>query len=176
VDGDALVAQGEEIILYVAGATSWDGTEPETECRNRLQSAQALEYDALLEEHIADHKERFGRVSFHLDGPWKSDVPTDKRLQAVKNGEDDPALMALYFQYGRYLLLGSSRPGCRLPANLQGIWNEYTNAPWGSDFHTNINVQMNYWPAEVTNLADCHAPLFDLTEVWWSRGAQRLCA
>ncbi|MFO7975010.1 MAG: glycoside hydrolase family 95 protein, partial [Candidatus Hydrogenedentota bacterium] len=75
----------------------------------------------------------------------------------------DPALAALYFQFGRYLLMGSSRPGC-LPANLQGLWNEHINAPWNSDYHTNINLQMNYWPADVTNLGECHVPLFDLME------------
>ena len=90
--------------------------------------------------------------------------PTDERLEAVKEGADDPQLAALYFQYGRYLLIGSSRPG-DLAANLQGVWAEGIQTPWNCDYHNNINVQMNYWPAEVANLAECHEPLFDLIEL-----------
>lgn len=87
-------------------------------------------------------------------------LPTDRRLAAVRGGKDDPGLVALYFQYGRYLLIGSSRPG-QLPANLQGLWNDSMQPPWNADYHTNINLQMNYWPAEVTNLSELHTPLFD---------------
>ena len=81
----------------------------------------------------------------------------------MREGAHDPALAALYFQYGRYLLIGSSRPG-DLPANLQGIWNEHIEAPWNADYHVNINLQMNYWPAEVTNLSERHEPFFDFVE------------
>ena len=81
----------------------------------------------------------------------------------MREGARDPALAALYFQYGRYLLIGSSRPG-DLPANLQGLWNEHIEAPWNADYHVNINIQMNYWPAEVTNLSELHGPLFDFVE------------
>ncbi len=90
-------------------------------------------------------------------------MPTDERLERVKNGETDLGLEALYFQFGRYLLIASSRPG-GLPANLQGLWNDSMFPPWDSDYHLNINLQMNYWPAEVTNLAELHEPLFDYLE------------
>ena len=89
--------------------------------------------------------------------------PTNERLAAYRSGVKDPELESLFFQYGRYLLIGSSRPGC-LPANLQGIWNHSNAPPWSSDYHTNINIQMNYWPAEPTNLAECHRPLIEMIE------------
>lgn len=98
-------------------------------------------------------------------------LPTDERLARVRQGGEDPGLTALYFQYGRYLLMGSSRPGT-LPANLQGLWNEHLAAPWNSDYHTNINLQMNYWPAEVCNLAECHVPLFDYMDLLAAAGAR----
>jgi alpha-L-fucosidase 2 len=88
-------------------------------------------------------------------------LPTDQRLQAIREGKADPQMDALLFQYGRYLLIACSRPGS-LPANLQGLWNDRNNPPWHADYHSNINVQMNYWPAESANLAECHRPLFDL--------------
>lgn len=163
IEDDSLVIEkAETVTLYLTGATNWNGREPEAECRDQIATAVAKGYEALRAEHIADHHRLMGRVSLDLGGSEKANLPTDERLQAVKDGADDPGLAALYFQYGRYLLLGASRPGCLLPANLQGVWNEYMLAPWESDFHTNINVQMNYWPAEVTNLAECHSPLFDL--------------
>jgi alpha-L-fucosidase 2 len=96
-------------------------------------------------------------------------LPTDERLQRAETGAADPGLMALYFQYGRYLLMSSSRPGS-LPANLQGLWNDKMNAAWNSDYHLNINIQMNYWPAEVCNLSECHEPLFDLMDTLSASG------
>jgi alpha-L-fucosidase 2 len=104
------------------------------------------------------------RVSLKLpSNSVQEQLPTDERIARVRAGGIDTGLEALHFQYGRYLLLGSSRPGT-LPANLQGIWNEHLKAPWNSDYHTNINIQMNYWPAEVANLSECHRPLFDWME------------
>src|SRR5262249_51265773 len=90
-------------------------------------------------------------------------LPTDERLARVQHGERDAGLEALYFQFGRYLLIASSRPG-DLPANLQGLWNDSLSPPWNSDYHLNINLQMNYWPAEGTNLAECPLPLFEYLE------------
>ena len=101
------------------------------------------------------------RVSLRLGDAARSEISTDERLAAVKEGASDPALAALYFQYGRYLLMGSSRRPGVLPANLQGIWNQELQAPWNSDFHTNINIQMNYWPAEVCNLSETVIPFSD---------------
>ena len=158
---DALfIAGADAVTLLVAGATSYRGRDPEAHCRASLKIAAAKGYPSLKAAHLADHQAFFSRVTLTLGGEEKSSLPTNVRLQAVKDGGADTALMALYFQYGRYLLLGSSRRGT-LPANLQGVWNEYMIAPWESDYHTNINVQMNYWPAEVTNLAESHLPLFD---------------
>jgi alpha-L-fucosidase 2 len=114
--------------------------------------------------HVADHAALFGRVTLDLGGdPGAALIPTDQRLAAVRAGATDLGLEALYCQFGRYLLMGCSRPGT-MPANLQGLWNEHLAAPWNADYHININVQMNYWPAEVLNLAECHTPLFHLID------------
>jgi alpha-L-fucosidase 2 len=113
--------------------------------------------------HVAEHQHYFGRVQLRLGSSPASTLATDQRLTALRNGATDPQLAALYFQFGRYLLMGSSRPGC-LPANLQGLWNEHLQAPWNSDYHFNINVQMNYWPAEVCNLSELHLPFVDYLE------------
>ncbi len=128
-------------------------------CEHTLNQAKVKPYEMLYKDHISDHQSLFHRVEINLGKTIE--MPTDHRLDRLKNGNQDPDLFALYFQYGRYLLMGSSRPGS-LPANLQGIWNQHMDAPWNSDFHTNINIQMNYWPTEVCNLAECHLPLFDL--------------
>ena len=100
-------------------------------------------YSQLREDHIKDYQNLFHRVTLDLGKTDKDQLPTDARLKAFQTDTNDPSLIALYFQYGRYLLLSSSRPGT-LPVNLQGIWNERIQAPWDSDYHTNINLQMNY--------------------------------
>ena len=128
-----------------------------------LAAAAKRSYAELLSRHVADHQAIFRRASFELGVDEKSATPTDERVKAVKAGGDDPGLFPLYFQYGRYLLISSSRPGT-LAANLQGIWNEDVDPPWGSKYTVNINAQMNYWIAERTNLADMHGPLFDLID------------
>ena len=112
---------------------------------------------------MADYRSLFRRVRLDLGSTERDALPTDERLAAVRGGAVDPGLAALYFQYGRYLLIASSRPGTQ-PANLQGIWNDELNPAWESKYTININTEMNYWPAEVTNLAECHEPLFDLIE------------
>jgi alpha-L-fucosidase 2 len=121
---------------------------------------------------IADHRKYFNRVKFDI-GRTSDNIlskPTKDRLQRLKEGcHDDPDLMETYFQFGRYLLIASSRPGC-LPANLQGIWNPYKSPPWASDYHLNINVQMNYWLAESCNLAELHQPFFDLIRMYQPNG------
>ena len=150
----------DELVLLLAAATNYNGRDAEAHCRDTLARAAERSYDELREAHVAEHQAMFGRVTLDLGGDDRADVPTDERLAVVQHGADDPQLVALYFQYGRYLLMGSSRPGC-LPANLQGLWNEHMQAPWNSDYHSNINLQMNYWPAETCNLAECHRPLFE---------------
>ena len=128
-------------------------------CKDIIVRASLKSFDQLKKDHVKNHASIFNRVYIHLGKNEISDLPTDQRIKALKEGNDDPDLAALYFQYGRYLLMGSSREPGQLPANLQGVWNHHYNAPWNSDFHTNINLQMNYWPAEVVNLPEAQAPL-----------------
>ncbi|HNV20024.1 MAG TPA: glycoside hydrolase family 95 protein [Candidatus Hydrogenedentes bacterium] len=158
-EGGAMRIDGAHAVtLVLAAATSYRGEEPLVATRETLATLPG--YPELRAAHLEDHRGLFRRVDLALGEAPGPDLPTDARLERVRNGESDPALAALYFQYGRYLLMGSSRPGT-LPANLQGVWNEHLEAPWNSDYHTNINLQMNYWPAEVANLSECHLPLFD---------------
>ena len=121
-----------------------------------------VDYDALKKAHVADYRKLFDRVTFDLGGT-PSKLPTDERLNARRQpgNQLDPDLASLYFQFGRYLLIASSRPGSQ-PANLQGIWSEEVNVPWQSKYTININAEMNYWPAETANLSECHEPLFDM--------------
>ena len=162
------VRDANRVTLLLAAATSYINQKdasgsPHALCEGHLTDIDAKSYRTVRADHIADHQDLFQRVHLDLGTTDAANLPTDERLEAVKAGASDPELVALYFQYGRYLMMGSSRPGC-LPANLQGIWNEHMNAPWNSDFHTNINLQMNYWVPEICNLAECHIPLFDYME------------
>jgi len=140
------------------------GADPAVVCRARLASLARRQYEDIRSAHIAEHKRLFGSAHLQIYGPDRNHMPTDERLAAVQAGAEDPQLAVLYFQYGRYLLISSSRPG-GLPANLQGVWADGLNPPWSADYHVNINIQMNYWPAEVTNLAECHRPLFDFADM-----------
>ena len=167
-DGVLRVENANEVVLLLVAATSYNGpadisADATARCESALNSAAKKSYGDLLAAHVADHQRLFRRVKLELGGIEAAKKPTDERLQAVRDGGNDPQLVVLYFQFGRYLLMGSSRPGS-LPANLQGKWCEHYNAPWNSDYHFNINIQMNYWPAEVCNLAECHTPLFDYME------------
>lgn len=170
------VSNAKDVILMLSGATSYINQKdasgnPQELCEGYLAGVENRSYEAILSDHVADHQSLFQRVDINLGTSDADNLPTDERLAAVKEGASDPGLVALYFQYGRYLLMGSSRPGC-LPANLQGIWNEHMQAPWNSDFHTNINLQMNYWVPEICNLAECHAPLFDFMDTLVEPGNQ----
>ena len=168
-EADALrVENANEATLLIAAATSYQSptqisADPAKRCEKALQAASVKSYRELLNAHTADHQRLFRRVQLDLGQTEAVKRPTDERLKAVKDGATDAHLVTLYFQFGRYLLMGSSRPGS-LPANLQGKWCQHYNAPWNSDYHFNINLQMNYWPAEVCNLAECHVPLFDYLE------------
>ncbi|MEA3479021.1 MAG: glycoside hydrolase family 95 protein, partial [Bacteroidota bacterium] len=128
-------------------------------CKDIIAKASKKSYCQIKKDHIRDHASIFNRVHICLGKNEISNLPTDQRMKALKEGKDDPDLAALYFQYGRYLLMGSSREPGKLPANLQGVWNHHYKAPWNSDFHTNINLQMNYWPAEVANIPEAQVPL-----------------
>jgi alpha-L-fucosidase 2 len=165
VDGILTVSGADSVTLLIDGATSYRGGDPEQLCDRRLIAAARKSFEALKAEHIAAYRKLFGRVTLDLgsSGPEVEALPTDERLKRLKSGAQDLGLISTYFQFGRYLLIGSSRPG-GLPANLQGIWAWQMDPPWNADFHTNINLQMNYWPAETTNLAECHLPLFDLMD------------
>ncbi|MBI4325831.1 MAG: glycoside hydrolase N-terminal domain-containing protein [Chloroflexi bacterium] len=167
---DAVRVEGANAVtLLLTAATDYRGRDHEKVSAEQLRAAGLKSYPALRAAHVADHQKLFRRVQMDLGSTDAARLPTDERLEAVKKGADDPQLAALYFQYGRYLLISSSRPG-DLAANLQGVWAEGIQTPWNCDYHNNINVQMNYWPAEVANLAECHEPLFDLIEMMRAPG------
>jgi hypothetical protein len=147
---------------------NFKGTHPHATVTARVDAAAAKTYQQLRSAHLADYRGLFDTVRLDLKAS-KLQQPTDVVLEDYRG--NNPALETLYFQYGRYLLIASSRPGT-LPANLQGIWNHVNNPPWNADYHTNINVQMNYWPAEVTNLSECHLPLIEYTDSLRPRGRQ----
>ena len=150
-----------EVWLGVGAATSFPASSSATLVAEA--AAQANRARGRSAAHAEQHRALFDRVALDLGGREARALPTDERLARVRDGGDDPDLFATYFQFGRYLLMGSSRPGT-LPANLQGLWNHHIDAPWNADYHININLQMNYWPAETCNLSECHLPLFDFVE------------
>ena len=166
------ITNASEITVYLSAATSFNGYDkcPDKDGKDEYQIADAYltkatskNYSSLMSAHKADHQKYFNRVSLTINKGEgsKSNLPTDERLDAYSKGGNDPGLEALYFQYGRYLLLSSSRTP-EVPANLQGIWNKALRPPWSSNYTTNINLQMNYWPAESANLSEFHQPLFGL--------------
>ena len=128
-----------------------------------LNAIRNIDVKILRSEHIEDYKNLYSRVKLKLTNKGYSDIPTDKRIELYKMGKEDPELEALLFQYGRYLLISSSREGSN-PANLQGLWNPYIKAPWNADYHLNINFQMNYWPADITNLGELNSPFFNFVD------------
>lgn len=137
------------------------GVNPSETTAAWMKKAVAQGYDALLQAHYKDYASLFNRVSLTLnDGQKTQDIPTPQRLINYRKGKEDYYLEELYYQFGRYLLIASSRPG-NLPANLQGIWHNNVDGPWRVDYHNNINIQMNYWPAGSTNLSECTLPLID---------------
>lgn len=168
-DGRLQLTGARRVTLLLAAATDFVryDTPPagaalaSARCTERMVAAEALGGKALRERHMAEHARLFGRVDLHLGISHAAKLPTDQRLIAYRSGGEDPHLEALYMQYGRYLLMASSRPGTQ-PANLQGIWNHQLQPPWNSNYTTNINAQMNYWHAEVCALSECHLPLFDM--------------
>lgn len=159
---EVLVILGARTNYVMDPAKSFKGSAPLPRLEAEVEAAVAKGFDALRAEHVADHRAWMSRVdvAWGRTDPKVAELPTDQRLAAYAKGGADPELEATLYQYGRYLLLGSSRPGC-LPANLQGIWNESNHPAWASDYHNNINIQMCYWLAEVSNLSECHVPLTD---------------
>ncbi len=178
VEGGTVVTQNNSLIiekatsvtLIIGAATNYrlhypDYTNPnfKQELQQYVTHAVKTKYAKLLQHHITDFSGHMNKVSLQIGNPADAQLPTDELLAKNKTDRNGQYLYALYFQYGRYLLLSSSRKGS-LPANLQGIWANKIQTPWNSDYHTNVNVQMNYWPAETTNLSETHLQLVDLIE------------
>jgi alpha-L-fucosidase 2 len=171
-EGNALrIKDSSSVSLFITAATSYRTDNAATACAKYL-AATTKPYEDLRARHIANYKSYFDRSEIQLlDTPDPlAGVATDKRIQKVKQGGEDVHFLPTYFQYGRYMLISSSRPGT-LAANLQGIWNESLDPPWGSKYTVNINAEMNYWIAERTNLSDLHTPLFDLIDSTRAAGA-----
>lgn len=165
VGNELKIEEADVVTLYLASGTSVkdylhpNDRDPLMEVKSRLDQVRGKSFDDLLARHVKDHRELYDRVELNM-GAEREDLPTDARLRQFQDG-NDPALAELVFQYGRYLMIAGSRPGTEA-LNLQGIWNREIRPPWSSNFTTNINTEMNYWPAETGNLSECHEPLFDL--------------
>ncbi|HEX6070702.1 MAG TPA: glycoside hydrolase family 95 protein [Longimicrobiaceae bacterium] len=174
------VRGADEAVLLLAAGTSFngfdrspalDGADAGARAERDLAAAASRPYAALLDRHVADHRALYDRVALRLGEPGaQSRLTTDERLRLFANGED-PSLAALFFQFGRYLMIAGSRAGGQ-PLNLQGIWNDQVLPPWNSGYTVNINTEMNYWPAEVTNLAELHEPLFRMVDELATNGAR----
>lgn len=173
--GELRIAGAHEVVFFITADTDYKmnfdpdfddpkayvGVDPLETTRRRMDAAAAKGYDALFAEHLADYAALFGRVRLSLNPKVpRKDIPTPERLRRYRAGEKDYYLEELYYQFGRYLLIASSRPG-NLPANLQGLWHNNVDGPWRVDYHNNINLQMNYWPACAAQLGECMLPLVD---------------
>ncbi len=166
------VDDATEVVIFLSAATSYngfdkcpvkDGKDESKLAEQYLGGAWPLSFEQLRKNHVEDYNHYFSRVGLVLNGNPKIDLPTDERLMRYTKGEKDAALEVLYFQFGRYLLISSSRPG-GLPANLQGLWNHHVRPPWSSNYTININTEMNYWMVETCNLSQLHTPLLDLIQ------------
>jgi alpha-L-fucosidase 2 len=178
-DGTLRISGASETTLFITAATDyrmqlpdWRHGDPAKQSLQHLEAVLGKSTDDIRNDHTADYQTFFHRVSLHLEGdPDTAKRSTDERIQAMREGAGDPGLIAKNFQFGRYLLISSSRPGT-MPANLQGLWADTTQPPWSADYHANINVQMNYWPAETANLAECAEPLVRYIEFLAKSGAR----
>ncbi len=180
VAGGKLILRGaDEALVWVTAATDYRGfagrnlSDPLAASAQDLKAASGKSVAALRKAHVADYQQYFNRVKLELNSTNGAAAlrPTPERVAAAKVSNDDPSLAALYFNFGRYLLISSSRPG-GLPANLQGLWAETVQTPWNGDWHLNVNIQMNYWPAEVCNLSELQTPLFAFIESLQEPGAK----
>jgi len=161
-----LVENATSVVFYITAATDYNlekldfdrAINPEAICADILKDITSDSYPTILSRHLKDFSNLFNRVSLNLHGKDMDSIPTDQRLVDLRNGTEDLGLQSMYFQFGRYLLMSCSRAPGVLPANLQGIWNQDYEAPWDADFHTNINIEMNYWPVEVCNLPETLLP------------------
>jgi alpha-L-fucosidase 2 len=146
--------------FYIVSNSSFYHDNYSHQNKKQLERLEGVSSTKLFSDHVADHQSLFNRVALSLSDERLDSLPTDARLSRIREGAVDPGLEALLFQYGRYLLIASSRPGTN-PANLQGLWNQHIEAPWNADYHLNINLQMNYWLADMTQLSELNQPLFD---------------
>lgn len=175
-----VIENASEVVLVLACATSFNGFDksPATQgvdasalATGFIAKASRKTHAALYQTHVADYQNLFNRAKIQLADPTgQSKLPTDQRIEQFANGQD-PSLAGLYFQFGRYLMIAGSRPGGQ-PLNLQGIWNDKIVPPWNGAYTTNINVEMNYWPAELTNLSECHEPLLKMVKELAVNGAE----
>ncbi|EMD92466.1 glycoside hydrolase family 95 protein [Bipolaris maydis ATCC 48331] len=161
-----VVENATEATAFLAAATSYRHNDTRAAVDSTIQKARQHTYEELRRRHIEDYSPLYNASVLNLNGPdlGTSSLPTNARINATRRGANDPGLVALAYNYGRYLLISSSRAG-NLPSNLQGIWNKEFDPLWGSKYTVNINLQMNYWPAEVTSLSSLHEPFFDLLEL-----------
>ncbi|WFR58623.1 glycoside hydrolase family 95 protein [Anaerocolumna sp. AGMB13025] len=155
------VKDADSFTVYLSIRSDFYQEDPVLWCRNKLEAVLKLPYDEVKSKHIKEYKSYYDRVQFSLGKSSTDERTIPERLKAMAQGEEDLGLIAAYYQFGRYLLISSSRPGSQ-PANLQGIWNRNEHPAWGSKYTININTEMNYWPAESCNLSECHLPLFEL--------------
>jgi alpha-L-fucosidase 2 len=167
LNGKISVSSADEVTLFLAAATNYKNYKdvsgnPGEICKKTLLGIKGKSYAMIRDEHIDEYHQYFKTFSIDLGKTENENLPTDERIEKFASSSD-PSLVALHVQYGRYLLISSSRPGTR-PANLQGIWNDQMTPPWGSKYTTNINVEMNYWPTELLNLSALHEPLFKMVE------------
>jgi len=162
-DSTLIISGAKEFMLKLVSETSFYQEDFEAEANRQLEKIQLKSWGEILHAHEQDYASLFDRMSLQLGTEEPDNIASDKRIERVKKGEVDLHLEKLLFDYGRYLLISSSRPGTN-PANLQGIWNKHIAAPWNADYHVNINLQMNYWPADVTNLSELNQPLFDFID------------
>lgn len=166
-NGQLIIKSAKYVSFYLSAATDYVNDYPDYTGRDYkalnkklIADVKSISYEEIKAEHIEDYTSLYSRMSLQLGEEKNDTIPTNERLRSYAEGQTDPSLEALYFQYGRYLMISSSRPGS-LPANLQGKWNNSNKPPWASDYHANINIQMIYWPVEVTNLSECHEPLME---------------
>ena len=164
-DGSIRIEGADSVTLLLSAATDytmqlpdWRHGDPEAKSATQLKTASSKSFEQLRKRHVQDYQALFQRVTFSLEGATAPNIPTDERLKALAKGNHDPSLITHYFQFGRYLMISSSRPG-DMPANLQGLWADTVQPPWSADYHANINLQMIYWPSETANLPECFEPL-----------------
>jgi alpha-L-fucosidase 2 len=166
------IAHGEDYLelnkvkrafIQIVSNSTYYNDDPGAQNELELTALEGKAFNELMEWHIKDHQDLYNRVDFELSGEDMANIPTDERVENVKQGKKDSGLETLLFKYGRYMLIASSREGTN-PANLQGLWNQHISAPWNADYHLNINLQMNYWLADVTNLSELNRPLFDYVD------------